>query len=150
MVVLITGVLVLITLLPMIPQAGKQHLWEFFDIFGRLASWNLKNPGMKFLICLKHVIATCLINVEGLNSWYMFKFGRTTGIFLINIVLTYIKGSKKRERKRCIKGNHPLVHLKQSTLSLLFDLVPIIEPPLVQSCLMELVLYAETCNVIFM
>lgn len=45
MVVLITGVLVLITLLPMIPQAGKQHLYEFFDIFGRLASWNLKNPG---------------------------------------------------------------------------------------------------------
>lgn len=43
--VLITGVLVLITLLPMIPQAGKQHLYEFFDIFGRLASWNLKNPG---------------------------------------------------------------------------------------------------------
>uniref|UniRef100_A0A4W6FBN2 TSC complex subunit 1b n=1 Tax=Lates calcarifer TaxID=8187 RepID=A0A4W6FBN2_LATCA len=35
-VVLITGVLVLITLLPMIPQAGKQHLWEYFDIFGRL------------------------------------------------------------------------------------------------------------------
>lgn len=44
-VVLITGVLVLITLLPMIPQAAKQHLWEYFDIFGRLASWNLKNPG---------------------------------------------------------------------------------------------------------
>lgn len=52
MVVLITGVLVLITLLPMIPQAGKQHLWEYFDIFGRLASWNLKNPGRSFLSCL--------------------------------------------------------------------------------------------------
>lgn len=50
-VVLITGVLVLITLLPMIPQAGKQHLWEYFDIFGRLASWNLKNPGRSFLSC---------------------------------------------------------------------------------------------------
>lgn len=47
-VVLITGVLVLITLLPMIPQAGKQHLWEYFDIFGRLASWNLRNPGRNF------------------------------------------------------------------------------------------------------
>lgn len=47
-VVLITGLLVLITLLPMIPQAGKQHLWEYFDIFGRLASWNLKNPGKEF------------------------------------------------------------------------------------------------------
>lgn len=50
-VVLITGVLVLITLLPMIPQAAKQHLWEYFDIFGRLASWNLKNPGRYFLFC---------------------------------------------------------------------------------------------------
>lgn len=54
-VVLITGVLVLITLLPMIPQAGKQHLWEYFDIFGRLASWNLKNPGRNFLSCLKNM-----------------------------------------------------------------------------------------------
>lgn len=35
----------------MIPQAGKQHLWEYFDIFGRLASWNLKNPGRIFLSC---------------------------------------------------------------------------------------------------
>ncbi|KAG7999650.1 Hamartin [Nibea albiflora] len=31
-VVLITGVLVLITLLPMIPQAGKQHIYDFFDV----------------------------------------------------------------------------------------------------------------------
>lgn len=45
--VLITGVLVLVTLLPMIPQAGKQHLYEFFDVFGRLAAWNLRNPGEK-------------------------------------------------------------------------------------------------------
>lgn len=44
-VVLITGVLVLITLLPMIPQAGKQHIYDFFDVFGRLASWSYKNPG---------------------------------------------------------------------------------------------------------
>ena len=58
-VVLITGVLVLITLLPMIPQAGKQHLWEYFDIFGRLASWNLKNPGKNFPSCLKK---TCQCN----------------------------------------------------------------------------------------
>lgn len=43
--VLITGVLVLVILLPMIPQAGKQHLYEFFDVFGRLATWNLRNPG---------------------------------------------------------------------------------------------------------
>uniref|UniRef100_A0A3P8WKP5 TSC complex subunit 1a n=1 Tax=Cynoglossus semilaevis TaxID=244447 RepID=A0A3P8WKP5_CYNSE len=38
-VVLITAVLVLVTLLPMIPQAGKQHIYDFFDVFGRLASW---------------------------------------------------------------------------------------------------------------
>ena len=51
MVVLITGLLVLVTLLPTIPQAGKQHLYEFFDIFGRLASWNLKNPGEVMCTC---------------------------------------------------------------------------------------------------
>ena len=44
-VVLTTGVLVLITMLPMIPQSGKQHLHDFFDIFGRLSSWCLKKPG---------------------------------------------------------------------------------------------------------
>lgn len=44
-VVLITGVLVLVTLLPMIPQAGKQHINDFFDVFGRLASRSCKNPG---------------------------------------------------------------------------------------------------------
>ncbi|KAI9541745.1 hypothetical protein NQZ68_027109 [Dissostichus eleginoides] len=42
---LITAVLVLITLLPMIPQAGKQHIYDFFDVFGRLASWSYRNPG---------------------------------------------------------------------------------------------------------
>lgn len=45
-VVLTTGVLVLITMLPMIPQSGKQHLLDFFDIFGRLSSWCLKKPGI--------------------------------------------------------------------------------------------------------
>ncbi|KAF7241080.1 Hamartin [Varanus komodoensis] len=44
-VVLTTGVLVLITMLPMIPQSGKQHLHDFFGIFGRLSSWYSKNPG---------------------------------------------------------------------------------------------------------
>lgn len=62
-VVLITGVLVLITLLPMIPQAGKQHLWEYFDIFGRLASWNLKNPGRSLLSYLaEHVVQHVCMN----------------------------------------------------------------------------------------
>ncbi|XP_034958098.1 hamartin [Zootoca vivipara] len=44
-VAIITGVLVLITMLPMIPQAGKQYLRDYFGIFGRLSSWNLKNSG---------------------------------------------------------------------------------------------------------
>ncbi|MCI4392810.1 hypothetical protein PGIGA_G00150260 [Pangasianodon gigas] len=44
-VVLITGVLVLVILLPMIQQTSKQLLFEFFDIFGRLAAWNQRNPG---------------------------------------------------------------------------------------------------------
>nr|XP_009512859.1 PREDICTED: hamartin isoform X3 [Phalacrocorax carbo] len=44
-VVLTTGVLVLITMLPMIPQSGKQYLHDFFGIFGRLSAWCLQNPG---------------------------------------------------------------------------------------------------------
>ncbi|XP_074526805.1 TSC complex subunit 1a [Halichoeres trimaculatus] len=56
-VVLITGVLVLITLLPMIPQAGKQHIYDFFDVFGRLASWSFKNPGHVPVVHLVHLHA---------------------------------------------------------------------------------------------
>ncbi|KAM4577181.1 TSC complex subunit 1a isoform 2-T3 [Odontesthes bonariensis] len=56
-VVLITGVLVLITLLPMIPQAGKQHIYDFFDVFGRLASWSYKNPGHVPMVYLVHLHA---------------------------------------------------------------------------------------------
>ncbi|XP_047448252.1 TSC complex subunit 1a isoform X2 [Mugil cephalus] len=56
-VVLITGVLVLITLLPMIPQAGKQHIYDFFDVFGRLASWTHKTPGHVPVIHLVHLHA---------------------------------------------------------------------------------------------
>uniref|UniRef100_A0A672KXL6 Hamartin-like n=1 Tax=Sinocyclocheilus grahami TaxID=75366 RepID=A0A672KXL6_SINGR len=44
-VVLITGVLVLIALLPMIPQTSKPLLCDYFDIFGRLAAWNQRHPG---------------------------------------------------------------------------------------------------------
>uniref|UniRef100_A0A3Q3IPS8 TSC complex subunit 1b n=1 Tax=Monopterus albus TaxID=43700 RepID=A0A3Q3IPS8_MONAL len=73
-VVLITGVLVLITLLPMIPQAGKQHLWEYFDIFGRLASWNLKNP---------HVSEVYLIHLHA--SVYSL-FHRLYGMYPCNFV----------------------------------------------------------------
>lgn len=56
-VVLITGVLVFITMLPMIPQSGKQHLHDFFGIFGRFSSWCLKNPGER---CLRLFVASAL------------------------------------------------------------------------------------------
>ncbi|KAK9521940.1 hypothetical protein VZT92_018443 [Zoarces viviparus] len=56
-VVLITGVLVLITLLPMIPQTGKQHIYDFFDVFGRLISWSHKNPGHVPVVHLVHLHA---------------------------------------------------------------------------------------------
>ncbi|XP_004072946.1 hamartin isoform X1 [Oryzias latipes] len=56
-VLLITGVLVLITLLPMIPQAGKQHIYDFFDVFGRLASWSYKNIGHLPVVQLVHLHA---------------------------------------------------------------------------------------------
>uniref|UniRef100_A0A674PI63 TSC complex subunit 1b n=1 Tax=Takifugu rubripes TaxID=31033 RepID=A0A674PI63_TAKRU len=56
-VVLITALLVLITLLPMIPQAGKQHIFDFFDVFGRLTSWSYKNPGQVPAVYLVHLRA---------------------------------------------------------------------------------------------
>ncbi|KAM3873924.1 TSC complex subunit 1b [Diretmus argenteus] len=73
-VVLITGVLVLITLLPMIPQAGKQHLWEFFDIFGRLASWNLKYPGHVSEVYLIHLHASVYSLFHRLYGMYPCNF----------------------------------------------------------------------------
>uniref|UniRef100_A0A3Q3IY56 TSC complex subunit 1b n=1 Tax=Monopterus albus TaxID=43700 RepID=A0A3Q3IY56_MONAL len=73
-VVLITGVLVLITLLPMIPQAGKQHLWEYFDIFGRLASWNLKNPGHVSEVYLIHLHASVYSLFHRLYGMYPCNF----------------------------------------------------------------------------
>ncbi|XP_068457846.1 TSC complex subunit 1a isoform X2 [Clinocottus analis] len=56
-VVLISGVLVLITILPMIPQAGKQHIYDFFDVFGRLVSWSYKNPGHVPVLHMVHLHA---------------------------------------------------------------------------------------------
>uniref|UniRef100_A0A672SL17 Hamartin-like n=1 Tax=Sinocyclocheilus grahami TaxID=75366 RepID=A0A672SL17_SINGR len=73
-VVLITGVLVLITLLPMIPQAGKQHLYEFFDIFGRLASWNLRNPGHVPEVYLIHLHASVYSLFHRLYGMYPCNF----------------------------------------------------------------------------
>ncbi|KAM4663777.1 hamartin isoform 2-T2 [Discoglossus pictus] len=74
-VVLTTGVLVLITVLPMIPQSGKQYLHEFFDIFGRLSAWCLKNPG--------HVAETCLVHLHA--SVYAL-FHRLYGMYPCNFV----------------------------------------------------------------
>ncbi|XP_070759839.1 TSC complex subunit 1a [Enoplosus armatus] len=74
-VVLITGVLVLITLLPMIPQAGKQHIYDFFDVFGRLASWSYKNPG--------HVPRVHLVH---LHAGVYSLFHRLYGMFPCNFI----------------------------------------------------------------
>ncbi|XP_075434876.1 hamartin [Ascaphus truei] len=74
-VVLTTGVLVLITVLPMIPQSGKQYLHEFFDIFGRLSAWCLKNPG--------HVAETCLVH---LHAGVYALFHRLYGMYPCNFV----------------------------------------------------------------
>ncbi|XP_061117085.1 TSC complex subunit 1a isoform X2 [Conger conger] len=73
-VVLITGVLVLITLLPMIPQPGKQHLYEFFDIFGRLAAWNGRNPGHVTDVYLIHLHATVYSLFHRLYGMYPCNF----------------------------------------------------------------------------
>uniref|UniRef100_A0A3Q2DTY0 TSC complex subunit 1a n=1 Tax=Cyprinodon variegatus TaxID=28743 RepID=A0A3Q2DTY0_CYPVA len=74
-VVLVTGVLVLITLLPMIPQAGKQHIYDFFDVFGRLVSWSYRNPGQVSAAYLVHLHA-------GVYS----LFHRLYGMFPCNFV----------------------------------------------------------------
>ncbi|MCJ8741191.1 hypothetical protein PDJAM_G00067810 [Pangasius djambal] len=73
-VVLITGVLVLVTLLPMIPQAGKQHLYEFFDVFGRLAAWNLRNPGHVSEVFLIHLHASVYSLFHRLYGMYPCNF----------------------------------------------------------------------------
>ncbi|XP_048876276.1 LOW QUALITY PROTEIN: hamartin-like [Brienomyrus brachyistius] len=73
-VVLITGVLVLIILLPMIPQPGKQQLYEFFDIFGRLAAWNLKTPGRVTEVYLIHLHASVYSLFHRLYGMYPCNF----------------------------------------------------------------------------
>ncbi|XP_070614774.1 hamartin [Erythrolamprus reginae] len=73
-VVLTTGVLVLITLLPMIPQSGKQYLHDFFGIFGRLSSWYLKNPGHVAEIYLVHFHASVYALFHRLYGMYPCNF----------------------------------------------------------------------------
>ncbi|KAH0615383.1 hypothetical protein JD844_004566 [Phrynosoma platyrhinos] len=73
-VVLTTGVLVLITLLPMIPQSGKQYLHDFFGIFGRLSSWYLKNPGHVPDIYLVHLHASVYALFHRLYGMYPCNF----------------------------------------------------------------------------
>ncbi|XP_038637802.1 TSC complex subunit 1b isoform X2 [Scyliorhinus canicula] len=73
-VVLTTGVLVLIILLPMIPQAGKQHLLDFFEIFGRLAAWNLRKPGQVPEVYLIHLHASVYALFHRLYGMYPCNF----------------------------------------------------------------------------
>ncbi|XP_025034070.1 hamartin isoform X4 [Pelodiscus sinensis] len=73
-VVLTTGVLVLITMLPMIPQSGKQYLHDFFGIFGRLSSWYLKNPGHVAEIYLVHLHASVYALFHRLYGMYPCNF----------------------------------------------------------------------------
>uniref|UniRef100_A0A8C1IEB2 TSC complex subunit 1a n=1 Tax=Cyprinus carpio TaxID=7962 RepID=A0A8C1IEB2_CYPCA len=72
-VVLITGVLVLIALLPMIPQTSKQLLCEYFDIFGRLAAWNQRHPGTVFVFAV-HLYASVYSLFHRLYGMYPCNF----------------------------------------------------------------------------
>ncbi|XP_043354734.1 hamartin isoform X5 [Dermochelys coriacea] len=73
-IVLTTGVLVLITMLPMIPQSGKMYLHDFFGIFGRLSSWCLKNPGHVAEIYLVHLHASVYALFHRLYGMYPCNF----------------------------------------------------------------------------
>ncbi|XP_063000945.1 hamartin [Elgaria multicarinata webbii] len=73
-VALTTGVLVLITMLPMIPQSGKQYLHDFFGVFGRLSSWYLKNPGHVAEIYLVHLHASVYALFHRLYGMYPCNF----------------------------------------------------------------------------
>eukprot|EP00062_Callorhinchus_milii_P017218 gi/632969336/ref/XP_007901032.1/ PREDICTED: hamartin isoform X1 [Callorhinchus milii] len=73
-VVLTTGVLVLIILLPMIPQVGKQYLLELFEIFGRLAAWNLHIPGHVPEVYLIHLHASVYALFHRLYGMYPCNF----------------------------------------------------------------------------
>nr|XP_030694310.1 hamartin isoform X2 [Globicephala melas] len=73
-IVLTTGALVLVTVLPMIPQSGKQHLRDFFDIFGRLSSWCLKKPGHVTEIYLVHLHASVYALFHRLYGMYPCNF----------------------------------------------------------------------------
>ncbi|XP_052412633.1 hamartin-like isoform X1 [Carassius gibelio] len=73
-VVLITGVLVLIALLPMIPQTSKQLLCEYFDIFGRLAAWNKRHPGHAHGVFAVHLHASVYSLFHRLYGMYPCNF----------------------------------------------------------------------------
>ncbi|XP_035385777.1 TSC complex subunit 1a isoform X2 [Electrophorus electricus] len=72
--VLITGVLVLIVLLPVIPQTGKQLPFECFDIFGRLAAWNQRNPGHAQGVYAVHLHASVYSLFHRLYGMYPCNF----------------------------------------------------------------------------
>ncbi|CAB1320260.1 unnamed protein product [Coregonus sp. 'balchen'] len=107
-VVLITGVLVLITLLPMIPHAGKQHIYDFFDIFGRLSSWSLKNPG--------HVHGVYLIHLHAsVYSLFHRLYGMWKRFEIHDIVIECAKVSLDPKEASCEEGyssmpDHVFIH----------------------------------------
>ncbi|XP_048469727.1 TSC complex subunit 1b isoform X2 [Rhincodon typus] len=73
-VVLTSGLLVLVILLPMIPQAGKQYLLDFFEIFGRLAAWSLQKPGQLPEVYLIHLHASVYALFHRLYGMYPCNF----------------------------------------------------------------------------
>ncbi|XP_060763390.1 TSC complex subunit 1a isoform X2 [Neoarius graeffei] len=73
-VVLISGVLVLVILLPMIQQTSKQLLFEFFDIFGRLAAWNQRNPSHAQGVYAVHLHASVYSFFHRLYGMYPCNF----------------------------------------------------------------------------
>lgn len=86
-VVLITGVLVLITLLPMIPQTNKHLLCEFFDIFGRLAAWNQRHPGSLSYTFLKpffiFILKTASLLIRNMEDFSLALTKHTIGVLQV-------------------------------------------------------------------
>ncbi|XP_063051800.1 TSC complex subunit 1a [Engraulis encrasicolus] len=73
-VVLITGVLVVTTLLPMIPQPSRHLLDELFDIFGRLAGWTRRSSGTGLSVLSIHLHASIYSLFHRLYGMYPCSF----------------------------------------------------------------------------
>ncbi|KAL2092005.1 hypothetical protein ACEWY4_011803 [Coilia grayii] len=73
-VVLITGVLVVTTVLPMIPQPSRHLLDELFDIFGRLAGWTRRSSGSSLSVLSIHLHASIYSLFHRLYGMYPCSF----------------------------------------------------------------------------